>query len=483
MSAGSIGITRRLVRDPAIARTGQPFPVIEGFVLFEFACQLALLSASLGGLRVLLRCAAFGMSLLLIVLSPPGRNTHPALKPLLAAIVLLFLALFNPHSNTMLSGVMQVALYIAIMAPLLWVSNLPIGKEQVRRILLIMLVFQATSSLVGILQVYYPGSFRGSTSSVIVAAGRHYLKGLYYKNASGVLVLRPSGLTDVPGGVGMAGQYAALFGLYFFFTERRQLMRVTAAAATMMGVMAVYLSGVKAAMICLVLGLASFGIFLSWSDVSQRARGMAVWFAQRRGSPIQVLVLILGISVGGFFVARNIGGEGVTSATETLTQSTPTQLFYQERGQFLEYTLNVLLPQYPFGGGLGRWGMMSYYFGDPHDSNSVPIWVEIQWTAWLIDGGVPLVLAYAFALFVAVQLAARTAVSGLHGEIGALAALVAAYDIGVLAGTFDYVPFISTMGMDFWLLNALLFVVIVQSYRTSGRPAGTANEARAARFR
>ena len=236
---------------------------------------------------------------LLLIVEPPGRTIIPLLSRCYRnrAVIPLHCSI---HSNTMLFDI-QVAVYGDHGAPAVGL-NLPIGQEQVRRILLIMLVFQATSSSRHS-AVYYPGSFRGSTSSVIVAAGRHYLKGLYYKNASGVLVLRPSGLTDVPGGVGMAGQYAALFGLYFFFTERRQLMRVTAAAATMMGVMAVYLSGVKAAMICLVLGLASFGIFLSWSDVSQRARGMAVWFAQRRGSPIQVLVLILGISVGGFFVA------------------------------------------------------------------------------------------------------------------------------------------------------------------------------------
>ena len=79
-----------------------------------------------------------------------------------------------------------------------------------------MLLFQAASSLIGVLQVYYPGQFRGNISTVITSASNQYVKGLFYRNALGTLVLRPSGLTDIPGGVGMAGQYAALFSIYFF---------------------------------------------------------------------------------------------------------------------------------------------------------------------------------------------------------------------------------------------------------------------------
>jgi len=31
-----------------------------------------------------------------------------------------------------------------------------------------------------------------------------------------------------------------------------------------------------------------------------------------------------------------------------------------------------------------------------------------------------------------------------------------AYDVGVLALTFDYTPFTGQMGLDFWFLNALV---------------------------
>lgn len=472
MSAGSIGIPRNLAPDRPFTQTRQKLPVVEAFVLFEFACQMALLFSSVGAARVLVRCGAFGISLALLLAFPPGKRIHPAIKPMIVVVVLLLLGLANPYGNTMLSAVTQVGLYIAIAAPLLWVSNLHLEQAEIRRVLLIMLAFQAISSLIGVLQVYYPGQFRGSISSVVTGAKGHYIKGLFYKNASGSLVLRPSGLTDMPGGVGMAGQYAALLSLYFFFTDKSWIVRNVSAAAALIGVAAVYLSGVKSAMICLAICLATFSALFFWRSLSMRGRRVASWMVRQRVSPVQVLILIGAVLAGGYFLALNIGGEGVTGATHTITQTAPTQLFYAERGQFLEYTLTVLLPQYPLGAGLGRWGMMSYYFGNPFDPVSTPIWVEIQWTAWLVDGGVPLVLAYAFAIFIAIRFAIRCALHSPLSELAVLGALVAAYDVSLLAGTFDYVPFITGMGMDFWLLNALLFGAVVYAQRTAnGRTA------------
>ena len=265
----------------------------------------------------------------------------------------------------------------------------------------------------------------------------------------------------------MAGQYAALFSLYFFLTDRNSIPRYGSAITALVGVTAVYLSGVKSAMICLAICLATFSTLFFWRSLTMRGLRVASWMARRRVSPFQVLALIAVVGVGGYFLAVNVGGEGVTGATQKITQTAPTHLFYAERGQFLEYTLDVLLPQYPLGAGLGRWGMMSYYFGNPHDLNSTPIWVEIQWTAWLVDGGVPLVLAYAFAIFLATRFAIKCALRSPLADLAVLGALVAAYDVGLLAGTFDYVPFITGMGMDFWLLNALLFGAVVNAQRTN----------------
>lgn len=483
MSAGSIGIPGRLTRERSFQQARRPFPVVEGFILFEFACQVALTVSSIGGLRVLVRCGAFGVSLLLVLLFTPGKRLHPSVKPAMVVMGILAFAFLNPHTNTLLSATMQILLYAAIMAPLLWVSNLPLEKPEIRRILLIMLAFQALSSLIGVLQVYYPGRFRGNISTVISNAKGHYIKGLYYKNAAGGLVLRPSGLTDIPGGVGMAGQYATLFSVYFFLTDRDQRIRWISIATALIGVAAVSLSGVKSAMICLGISLATFTALFFWQGLRMRGRRVAQWAARQRISPLQVLVLVAVVAVGGYYLAIRVGGQGVTNATGALTQSAPGQVFYEERGRFLEYTINVLLPQYPFGAGLGRWGMMSYYFGNQYNPNSMPIWVEIQWTGWLVDGGVPLVLAYAFAIFAAIRFAVKCSQSSALGDFAVLGALVAGYDVSVVAGTFDYNPFITSMGMDFWLLNAILFGVIAYSYRDNNRRVSTVNDAIPARYR
>ena len=455
--------------------------MVEGFVLFEFACQVGLMVASIGGMRVLVRCGAFGVSLLLLLIFTPGKRLHPSVKPAIVVMAIVLFALLNPHTNTLLSGTMQTLLYAAILAPLLWVSNLPLERPGIRRILLIMLAFQALSSLIGVLQVYYPGRFRGNLSSVIATAKGHYIKGLYYKNAAGGLVLRPSGLTDIPGGVGLAGQYATLFGLYFFLTDRDRSIRWISIGAALIGVAAVYLSGVKSAMICLGISLAAFTGLFFWQGVSARGQRVAAWASRQRISPVRALVLVGVIAVGGYYLAIRVGGQGVTNATGALTQSAPGQVFYQERGRFLEYTLNVLLPQYPLGAGLGRWGMMSYYFGNLNNPNSTPIWVEIQWTGWLVDGGVPLVLAYAFAILVAIRFAVKCSQTPALGDFAVFGALVAGYDVSVVAGTFDYNPFITSMGMDFWLLNAILFGAIAYSYGATNRRVST--EAVSARYR
>ena len=51
--------------------------------------------------------------------------------------------------------------------------------------------------------------------------------------------------------------------------------------------------------------------------------------------------------------------------------------------------------------------MMASYFGDQYNPDSPPIWAEIQWTGWLIDGGLPLMLAAAAGMLVALREAFR----------------------------------------------------------------------------
>ncbi len=136
----------------------------------------------------------------------------------------------------------------------------------------------------------------------------------------------------------------------------------------------------------------------------------------------------------------------------------------EERGKFLFniFTRHVLpsfpelLPQYPFGAGLGRWGMINQYFGDNSDPKRKSIYVEIMWTGWLLDGGVPLIAAYVAALALAFITAIRiTLIRG--SDLWLAGALLVAYNVGALAATFVSPFFMAQGGMELWLLNAALF--------------------------
>jgi hypothetical protein len=437
--------------------------IIEAFLFLEFACQLSLLFSAVGRFRVIPRTAGFALSLFLLLALPPRRPIHPAIKPAIWALAAVGLSIFYPSTNTLVSGLAQLAMYIAVLAPLLWVSHLRLNESSVRRILLIIFAFQAMSSLTGILQVEFPGHFRGNISSVVTGQG-HYVNELYYQNAAGQMVMRPSGLTDVPGGVCTAGFYAVLLGFYFVGLGRHRWCRIVAGAGAVVGSAAVYLSGVKSAMIELVIGTLTFGSLLAWLNPSVRVVVKSgVHYIGLRAARVLIVLVMLGAA--GYFLAVTVGGEGGAKAISILTSKDPGALFYHERGRFLEYGVNVLLPKYPFGAGLGRWGMMSYYFGNPDNPNSLPIWVEEQWTGWLLDGGIALIISYVLALFTALRFALKCMRNSTVSDLVALGALVAAYDVATLAATFDFVPFITQMGMDFWLLNAILFRAVADTHR------------------
>jgi hypothetical protein len=117
-----------------------------------------------------------------------------------------------------------------------------------------------------------------------------------------------------------------------------------------------------------------------------------------------------------------------------------------------------MLPEAPFGRGLGHWGMMASYFGGGSTKGSV--WVEIQWAGWIVDGGAPLAILYCTTLLTALWAAWKIA-SGktprTAPDLPFWGAVILAYGVGAFALTFSYPIFLSQPGMEFWLLNAGLF--------------------------
>ena len=349
----------------------------------------------------------------------------------------------HPDTTTTLAGVATLGLYTAILAPVFWVSRVELRPRDFRRIILTLWAFHTLSCTVGVLQVYFPGRFQPSLSTVLVAKGPAYVRSLEIQLASGQSVLRPMGLTDVPGGVGAAGLFALLFGLGLLFNERRFAMKAANLGSMAVGLFCIYLSQNRSALVTAAICVLVFVGMLAWRGELGRSSAIA---------------LVVGlVVVGSFLWAASVGGRSVTGRLATLTDQSPGAVYYHNRGHFLKETLEEYLPRYPLGAGLGRWGMIHYYFGRTANQQQPPLWAEIQWTAWLYDGGAPLILVYLIALAMCCVTAWRIAMDRALYNFGSWGALVFAYNIGALAVTFNYALFSGQGGMEFWLLNACLF--------------------------
>jgi hypothetical protein len=106
------------------------------------------------------------------------------------------------------------------------------------------------------------------------------------------------------------------------------------------------------------------------------------------------------------------------------------------------------------GYGMGWWGMIYAIFGN----KAVPttIWVEVMWTAWVFDGGFPLLILYFGAITLAIRNSVRIALRTRDRDLGFWATVIAASNLSTLATCFSYPTFLTPIGVEFWFLSAAL---------------------------
>lgn len=413
------------------------------FILLQFTLQLLLLIPQVGLLRVPMRVASFALSLFLLIKLKPEGNKHPATNPALIVMAILVLELsLHPQINSITAGLAQCAMYLAILSPLFWVRGLKITQVGFNSLMFLMWGIHTLSSCFGVLQVYFPGKFQPSLSTVIqnsIYGGDNLLITL----TNGIQVYRPMGLTDSPGGAANAGFYALLFGVVIAIKYKNPILQIAGIASGGMGLFCIYLSQIRS-----ILVLAAISIILL----------LVVLIRTAQIARLTMMVFsVTALFIGTFSWAVAIGGQSTLNRITSLFVVSAHQVYQENRGHFLQDTINNLLPKYPLGAGLGRWGMMNNYFGDNTYLESQPIYVEIQWTGWLLDGGVPLILAYVAALYLAGITAWKIAINPKLGDFALWGGLVFAYNLGAIAITFNYPIFNSQGGMELWLLNAALF--------------------------
>ena len=164
-------------------------------------------------------------------------------------------------------------------------------------------------------------------------------------------------------------------------------------------------------------------------------------------------MLAVGLVVFGLSIATMLGGESISTRFSTLVAEDPRELYYKSRGQSVEYAFNNLLVEYPLGAGLARWGMMNYYFGDPRQLDAPAVFAEVQPNAWLLDGGLFLLVFYGIALITTAVYDLKLVRTLANREDRLWASAVIAANFGTLALVFSFVPFGTAAGMQFWFLE------------------------------
>jgi hypothetical protein len=417
---------------------------MHSFMLVQFIFQILLLVPGISAVRTAVRVGSFGLSLYLLANNTKDRGVDYPVKQIVYWIVgVLFLALcFNFHINSIPAGLGQIAMYVAIIAPVFWASKLPLSEKGFRNLLILFWAFQAISSLFGLLQIYFPTQFQFQISPVIENGPNP--EGLKILLANGMSIYRPTGLTDIPGGAASAGFYTVLLGISFFLDGKNKYLSGIGIVSTFIGFFCIYMSQVRNILICTCLCILCLLVALTLSRNFKRALALI--------GTLQPLIL------GTFGWAAAVGGSGTLDRVNSLFAGSADEVYQQNRGRFLQETIEILLPKYPWGAGLGRWGMMNSYFGKNGNPFTEQIWVEIQWTGWLIDGGIPLILAYSVALFLGCYSTLKIAFQQRIDGLSFWGSVIMAYNIGIIMITFNYPVFMSQSGMEFWLLNTALFV-------------------------
>jgi hypothetical protein len=165
----------------------------------------------------------------------------------------------------------------------------------------------------------------------------------------------------------------------------------------------------------------------------------------------------LGLSAGllatALSVATILGGDSIQERFMTVFQGDPRTVYAENRGIFVQSAFSDLLTEHPMGAGLARWGVLAGVVGVPA---SKQLWAEVQPAAWILDGGLFLLILYGGALLVTLLWELKLVRNLTDPDDRLWAAAIVAANVGTLALIFTFVPFSTQVGIQFWFLEGLL---------------------------
>jgi len=416
-------------------------PWIELFLAAQFLWGVAMFIPGAqqyrGYVRALPYIASLGLLVLYVPLSVRGSRPR-GLALLLASLALLVLNLLQP-TTPWSAGIAQCVFQLSIAAPMFWAYKGVRSPERLNRVLILVFLMNFASAGLGVLQVYFPDQFMPPQFNLNLA--EDYLATLTYIGRGGRLVVRPPGLTDQPGGAALAGALTVLLGLGLSLDVKSEFRRVGLLGASAVGLAVIYLTQVRSALLMVIVGVA----LLSVLAFRQGRIAAGAWISVSGGTLV----------IAAFLWASSVGGASVEQRFLNIRDQGVLETYQENRGHYITNTVGELLDQYPLGAGVGRWGMMSAYFGDPSDFRSPPFYVEPQITGWLLDGGIPMWLLYGGAIMFSL-LAGWKMTRSLDIGLAKLALIVVPVQVFV-AGLGMAGPIFNTqMGILFWMMASAL---------------------------
>jgi hypothetical protein len=418
----------------------------EAFLLLQFLWGVALFVPGMQTYRTYLRALPYVSSLAALAYyyrRPTGEGVYASAKWAVASLGVLVLNLLHSTTHSA-AGVAQVVFQLSILAPALWMTRAVRSEAKLTRLLWIVFASSALSSGMGLLQVYYPDQFLPPEFS---ALGREMnpdlVSSLTYRGADGQEIVRPPGLSDLPGGAAVAAMLTMTLGVVMAF-RRHTTMVVRAACLSLaaVGMTALLLTQVRSLALA---AAASVGVFA----LLRLRQGRAIAGAASLGFGAALVA-------GAYLWAVAVGGDSLADRFSGLLDDGVVSTYKEERGAFLTYTLSELLFEYPFGAGIGRWGMMHVYFGDSAMWEAPPIHVEIQPTGWLLDGGLPLWITMGAALAAGLRASYLVAVRGT-GSLQESGTAILCLQLTLLIICLSGPAFNTQLGVQYWALTAALW--------------------------
>jgi hypothetical protein len=426
----------------------------EAFIAVQLLWNLVLFVPGAQAYRAVIRGTPYVLSGVAIVYyfrHATGERLSGSAKWLVVAFLLMLLNLLHETAH-LLAGAAQIVFQIFIAAPVFWMSRSVRGEAQMRRLVWVIFGASAAGAALGILQVYFPERFLPPEFSVLARSlNPDVIQSLTYTGADGREIVRPPGLSDMPGGAAVAGMMTMMLGLSLGIGGGvKWFVRALCLAAAAVGMTALYLTQVRSLTLVAAASVAAFALL-----------------RLRQGRTLQgglTLGVGLALVAGAYIWALAVGGEAVSERFGGLANDGVIRVFQDQRGLFIRYTLSEMLYQFPLGAGLGRWGMMQVYFGDPTLWQAPPIHVEVQFTGWLLDGGVPLWFLYGGALAAAIYYSYRAATRAETPALQDLATIVLCLQLTIVSLCLTGPVFNTQLGILFWAITGGLFGAVARPF-------------------